>query len=422
MGTLRARGKRWQAQVIRAGHPLQARTFDKKTEARNWMKAVEAAMSAGTFVGVKASTTQVRELIDKFIETEEMMEAVEAPERAGSARAKRKPASKLRPKPALRREWNRLQHLREAFGAYDPRYITGDLLERYKQERAKQGNQAPTIRKNLYTLQKILKWARQRRYIGKGPKIADLIKMPGSGVQRERRLELGEEAALWRAIAPDAKKMPIFKDYIEAADVSLALKVDEETRQRLEVRGKGKKLGAIKSPLRRNNEALGCVVLLALETACRLGEILTLRWEYVDLPGRSLHLPVTKGGRPRNVPLTSFALRCLEELRQIKEKEDEALPRGDPRRIHGLYPPYYRGGVFTWKNTDAFERRWRGVVLAAGLENFHFHDLRHEAISRIFERTKLSDTEIASIAGHTSTDMLLRYLKLRGSNLAKKLW
>ena len=58
---------------------------------------------------------------------------------------------------------------------------------------------------------------------------------------------------------------------------------------------------------------------------------------------------------------------------------------------------------------------------AAELDDLHFHDLRHEATSRLFERTDLRDIEIASITGHTTMEMLKRYAHLRAGDLADRL-
>jgi integrase len=63
-----------------------------------------------------------------------------------------------------------------------------------------------------------------------------------------------------------------------------------------------------------------------------------------------------------------------------------------------------------------------GIFDTAGCVGLKFHDLRHEATSRLFERTTLSEMEIAKITGHRSMKMLARYANLRGSVLASKLW
>jgi integrase len=57
-----------------------------------------------------------------------------------------------------------------------------------------------------------------------------------------------------------------------------------------------------------------------------------------------------------------------------------------------------------------------------GLDDLNFHDTRHEATCRLYERTTLSDLQIAKITGHKDPRMLMRYANLRGSDLAEKLW
>ena len=57
----------------------------------------------------------------------------------------------------------------------------------------------------------------------------------------------------------------------------------------------------------------------------------------------------------------------------------------------------------------------------AGIDDLRFHDLRHEAISRLFETTDLTDMEIMSISGHKSVQMLRNYTHLRSGRLASRL-
>jgi integrase len=70
-----------------------------------------------------------------------------------------------------------------------------------------------------------------------------------------------------------------------------------------------------------------------------------------------------------------------------------------------------------WTRTDSVENVWRRAVARAGLEDLHFHDLRHEATSRLFERG-LNPIQVAAITGHKTLQMLKRYTHLRAENLA----
>jgi len=110
------------------------------------------------------------------------------------------------------------------------------------------------------------------------------------------------------------------------------------------------------------NPSLLPVVRLALETAMRQSELVGLRWEHVDHTRRIAHLTDTKNGEARTVPLSTMALAVLRAL---------------PRSI--------RGQVFPSLTTEAVKRAFSRAIRRAGIEDLHFHDLRHEATTRFFE-------------------------------------
>lgn len=141
------------------------------------------------------------------------------------------------------------------------------------------------------------------------------------------------------------------------------------------------------------------LVIIAIETAMRLGELLSLTWTNVDLNKRIAYLPSTKNGTPRTVPLS---MKASETLKTI------------PRCIDN-------GRVFwTWSASDSVVNVWRRTCSKAALDDLHFHDLRHEATSRFFERG-LSIMEVSSITGHKTLQMLHRYTHLRTESLLEKL-
>ena len=109
------------------------------------------------------------------------------------------------------------------------------------------------------------------------------------------------------------------------------------------------------------------------------------------------HLPDTKNGEARSVPLSSTAIQTLRAL---------------PRSLHGQ--------VFPGLTTEAVKRAFARAVRRAGIEDLRFHDLRHEATSRLFERG-LNIMEVASITGHKDLRMLRRYTHLKAEDLARKL-
>ena len=138
------------------------------------------------------------------------------------------------------------------------------------------------------------------------------------------------------------------------------------------------------------------VVKLALATAMRRGELLSLRWEHVDLTARTAHLPDTKNGESRTVPLSSVAVQELS-----------ALPR------------HITGGVFPVKHATlhaAFKR----ACARAGVIDAHFHDLRRTAITRMSERLP-NVIELAAVSGHKSLMVLKQYYRPSAQELALKL-
>jgi integrase len=137
-------------------------------------------------------------------------------------------------------------------------------------------------------------------------------------------------------------------------------------------------------------------VQLALATAMRRGELLSLRWEHIDLQGRTAFLPDTKNGDSRTVPLSSAAVQVLAEL---------------PRHISGLVIP-----VKYFTLDAAFKRGIR----RAELEGICFHDLRRTAITRMAEKLP-NVIELAAVSGHKSLMVLKRYYRPTAMDLAKKL-
>lgn len=141
------------------------------------------------------------------------------------------------------------------------------------------------------------------------------------------------------------------------------------------------------------------MIEFGIETAMRRGEVLRARWRDFDQFKRTLHIPETKNGHARKIPLTSRALMILII------KKPSGLSSDD----------------FIFQTTeDAVKMAWRRVVRRAGLSDFRYHDLRHEAISRFFEMG-LSIPEVALISGHRDTRMLMRYTHLRPEDIANKL-
>lgn len=160
----------------------------------------------------------------------------------------------------------------------------------------------------------------------------------------------------------------------------------------------------------RNAYAAPCVQF-AMETAMRQSEILGLEWDKVDVIKKIAVLEDTKNGDQRIVPLSPKAIEVIQSL-------PRAIEGGKIFRItqDGLIRAFARACI---RGKELYEEEERNPP-AGFLENLRFHDLRHEATSRLFESGKFDMMEVASITGHKTLHMLKRYTHLRAEDLAKK--
>lgn len=208
------------------------------------------------------------------------------------------------------------------------------------------------------------------------------------------------------------------EDRVKAGGVK---RVDQERDRRLE-RGENEAILAVidGGELARKHKpyplpdkvALRLLYQLALESAMRLREMYTLRVHQVDLPKRTIFLDKTKNGDKRQVPMSSIARGLLESHMLERQLAPDAL----------LFPWWNGEDASLPATSDFLSKLFANIFEQAGCEDLRFHDLRHEATSRLFERTQLSETQIMKITGHKSQRMMMRYANLRGSDLAAGLW
>ena len=134
----------------------------------------------------------------------------------------------------------------------------------------------------------------------------------------------------------------------------------------------------------------------------------TLTVDQIDLARRTIFLDKTKNGSKRQVPMSSVLHGLLEKYLASRQSD---------------YPSLFSWGQLPVKTaTNRLSHLFAARFEKAGCGELRFHDLRHHATCRFFERTTLSDIEIAKITGHRDPRMLLRYANLRASDLALKLW
>ena len=183
------------------------------------------------------------------------------------------------------------------------------------------------------------------------------IRMPKPGKPRQRRLEAGEEEALLHAC---------------------------------------RESGA---------HYLRTFVILAVETGMRFGELAGVTWANLNLEKRTIFLPDTKNGSPRTVPLSTRALNAIQtQPRSIYGR----LFSAKPGSIRSAFLIALSKAQATQPDSKTFLRELR------------FHDLRHEGVTRLFEKG-LNPIEVGMVSGHKTLSMLQRYTHLRSEELVAKL-
>ena len=203
---------------------------------------------------------------------------------------------------------------------------------------------------------------------------------------RDKRLREITPSSLKRQLAPISH---MFQIAINEWGIPLkenpldkvTLKAKDNRRERRLKDGEYEKL--LKAARTRHNPFIEKIIIFAIETGMRRGEILNLKWDQVDLKRRSVAILESKNGYSRTIPITQLATITLQSL-----SKDDAK----------VFPT----------TANALRLSWDRMLKGTGIEDLHFHDLRHEAISRFFEMG-LTVPEVASISGHRDTRMLLRY-------------
>ncbi|VVD91304.1 integrase [Pandoraea horticolens] len=303
--------------------------------------------------------------------------------------------SKTFPSKTLAKHWVTVTEASMIAGTFiDPRpaqaAILRDLFIRYRDEvtPSKRGRAAETVRINWFIQQPIAQYSLGNL---KPPVIAAwrdarLRTVTGSTVNRDMNL-LGHVLEVAR------KEWGLHIPLNPVHDVRRPQHNPARDR-RLMPGEEARLLAACRSGI---GDFLFPAVVLALETGMRRGEIIALDWRKIDTERCIARLEMTKNGERRDVPLSS---RAGEALKSVKTPHD--------------------GPVFKGWTANAFRLAYIRAVARAGIADLTLHDLRHEAISRMFEKG-LSMMEVAAIAGHKTLAMLKRYTHLRAEDLAKKL-
>jgi len=156
----------------------------------------------------------------------------------------------------------------------------------------------------------------------------------------------------------------------------------------------------LKTCKQSSSQFLYPVVVLALSTGMRRGEIMSIKWSQVDFDRHRILLYETKNGSSRAVPLAGRALTLIQSLSKVRRIGSDLVFYGqDPKKPVDLKKP------------------WTTAIKKAGIADFRFHDLRHSAASYL-AMNGATTIEIAAILGHKTLQMVKRYSHLANSHTA----
>lgn len=361
MAVIENRGDyQWRALVRRKGFPAYSRTFERQRDAQAWATDVEAAIGRRDLAEVRRLTATGKQLGGTIADLVTKYEAEVLPSR-GQARS----------------EKPRLVRIKETLGKLTVPMLTPQDVAKWRDERLAEGASVGTVRHDLNTLSKLLGHAISEWGIEGLRNVVRDVKKPEIAKGRDRRVSELELEYLLRAARHVPPDRP---DEAPAPDLA---------------------------PL----------ITLGVETSMRLGELLGLQWKHVDLKGRTAHLIKTKNGESRTVALSTKAVAALKELKKVQRLDGKVFGWAGSDSVSHPFRRCSKRALALYK-ADCTEAR--KTPIAGFLADVRFHDLRHEATSRLFEKG-LNPMEVASMTGHKSMQMLKRYTHVEAAKVAAKL-
>ncbi len=343
--------KSYHVQVRIQGFPPQTQTFDSKTLAKQWAAHVESELRTGRYMPrAEAQRHTVRELLEAY------RVQVLIP---------------LKPK-EVRVQGPQLDWWISRLGAYSLADLTPAAIAKCRDEllqtpsgRNNGAMRSPaTVVRYMALLSHALNVAvKEWQWMPESP--MGKVKKPKVSNQRLRYLSEDEQARL-----------------LEAAKISA-------------------------------NRYLHTILITALSTGMRYGEMMNLRWGDVIVDEQEVFglilLATTKNGEPRGVPLVKNAYAAIKALR----KEHADRHRGQVKNEDLLFP--------SEANPDTpieMRKSWETALRRANITDFRFHDLRHTAASYLAMEGATAP-EIAEILGHKSLQMVKRYSHFNKAHIAK---
>jgi integrase len=376
--------KRYEARIHRIGEKAVSKRFKTKEQALKWKRALDTSIDNGGVVTPNKSVL-IRTVIEEYLKFRNGEKKKPLPSNREEKLAYRK-VGKVKPIPSNRKEKlafrkggkvkpipsNRVtdyERVKDDLGDFIARKITKDDLRGYVEllgsEPIKRDRKLPdsspkrtyaeaSIRKFLFALKIAMRWHAEKNQYPFDPEVFNLGEedMPKAwSGNRERRLEDGEEERLYKS--------------------------------------------AINRPNAHNEQDWRAIIGFALETAMREQEIVFARWSDLGPDNLLLRIPKehVKTRKERIVPLSKRAREIVEDQRRNRPDKEA--------RIFYQFP-----------TPNAVCESFARLVKRAEIDNLKFHDLRHEATTRICLSGKLNLFEIMAMTGHTNQSTFQGYIHL----------
>ena len=240
------------------------------------------------------------------------------------------------------------------------------MFEKWRTSRLEAGTKAATVNRILSTLRSALNWGVKSGLIESNP------------LQRLGKLKESDSKSIIRYLSDDER---------ERLESTL-----EEREKRLQRKDGGKRRGEFWDYLRP-------AVLLSLNTGIRRNTLFSLVWGDVDFASQSLALrgEISKSGKTARIPLNNDAFGVLSSWREQSEMNgDDDLIFPSPK---------------TGEKLENARRAWEGVLREAGIENFRWHDMRHDFASQLVMRG-VDLTVVCELLNHSNLKLTMRYAHL----------
>ncbi len=333
MARIVQRGLSWVADIRRKGHKSISKSFTTKGRAQVWAREIESQMDALQFKDARGLTgITVKQLIERY------------QEEIGGIKEFR------RTKIAVLETW-KVTH-----GDVTLADLNSDLLIKWAKDRAKTVTGA-TIAVDLAYLGAVIKTAKE---LWRLPVDVTICK---------------EATASLKYMGLSAKSKHRERRPTQKEIDDICLHFTCKTRQRVPMED---------------------LILFAVDTAMRLGEIVNLKWADLNETEKTVIIrnrkhPTEKDGNDQEVPLLGNAFSIAMRQKRTDER---------------IFP------IAEGTPSSLFPRACREL----GIVDLRFHDLRHEGVSRFFEQ-KYSIEQVALLSGHRDWKMLARYTQVRAKDL-----